>query len=263
LTPLQPDATVAPILDLTLREGCAGQQGTILIYGGKGVAPATVRFTLVRGVERLQYWYPLAGGGIVSLLITLSILAARKGRISKEVATGPSWSLKDSWLTNITALGPILGTVLAAGGFLEEVLPGLNIERLVGLNIAFGGMVLSAPIIYSTASKWVPGTNKIDSKDVPTLVAKGRVCGVIFAATATLWGVFGQIGTMIALTAASDADKEAKWVVWALLIAAGLLVAAFALVWALGVTKDPQPADVVAAPPAAPVPPPAEFSGTM
>jgi hypothetical protein len=153
--------------------------------------------------------------------------------------------------------------VLAAAGFLEEVLPGLNTGRLLGLNIAFGGMVLSAPIIYSTATKWVPESSKTDNKDVPALVAKGRVCGIILAATATLWGVFGQIGTMIALTAAADVGKSAKWTVWSLLIAAGLLVAAFAFVWALGVTKEPKPADTAAARAAVPVPPPAEISGTM
>jgi hypothetical protein len=90
LSPLQPDATVAPILDLTLRAGCAGRQGTILIYGGKGVAPASVRFTLVRAVERLQYWYPLAGGGIVSLLITLVLLAARKGASLRKSQLDPA-----------------------------------------------------------------------------------------------------------------------------------------------------------------------------
>ena len=96
-------------------------------------------------------------GGILFLAVMLILVAAigKFGKWRDVVATGSSWSFSSSWLTNVTALGAVLGTVLGATGFLADVLPGTDTGRFTGLSVLFGAFVIAAPIVYSAASKWV------------------------------------------------------------------------------------------------------------
>jgi hypothetical protein len=237
---LPPGHAAAPVLTMTLPEACAGTSGTLIVTGGAGVTPVALRFMLDRDVQESVYWRPVdyslvaAAVYLIAMLLTVGLWRGRFGPLSDPVATGPSWSFSDSWLTNISAVGAILTAVLAATGFLSTVLPGTPTGRFVGLSLLFGGFIVVAPVIYSAASKW-EWTENSGSPD--TLVSVGRVWGVILAAGATIAGVFGELGTLLTLTITATGSDGPKKLIYALLAAAALIVIYYSVSFTLGVAK--------------------------
>lgn len=238
--------SVAPILTMTMDQDCPGIDGTILVMGGSGVTSVPIRFALMNSVQESQYWYPIfygLGAGllfwIVMVLIVLFYPWDKFGKLGATVATGPSWSFSSSWLTSITALGAILGTVLGATGFLADVLPGTPTGRFVGLSLLFGGFVITAPIIYSAASKWVfDNSSGTPGAGTDTLIAKGRVWGVITATAVTVAGVIGELGTLLILAKTSQDDATVKDFISALLVVAGAVTLYYSASFVLGVSKE-------------------------
>lgn len=249
-------ASVAPMLTITMTQYCPGVDGTIVVMGA-GATPTSLRFALTNSVQETEYWYPIAvglGAGVIFLAVMLILVAAFSGKFGKlgaVVATGSSWSFSSSWLTNITALGAVLGTVLGATGFLADVLPGTDTGRFTGLSVLFGALVIAAPIVYSTASKWVfvsssggsPSLNADPSTD--TLVSVGRVWGVIAAAAVTVAGVIGELGTLVTLTDTTQGDDTAKDFVYAMLAVAAVIAVCYSVAFVWGVSKKDKTGDAV------------------
>lgn len=185
------------------------------------------------------------------MLILVAAFSGKFGKLGAVVATGSSWSFSSSWLTNITALGAVLGTVLGATGFLADVLPGTDTGRFTGLSVLFGALVIAAPIVYSTASKWVfvsssggsPSLNADPSTD--TLVSVGRVWGVIAAAAVTVAGVIGELGTLVTLTDTTQGDDTAKDFVYAMLAVAAVIAVCYSVAFVWGVSKKDKTGDAV------------------
>ena len=233
---LEAGSSVPVIVELTAATGCTGISGTLLLEAD-GASPVAATFVLGREAESVNYWRPFWGALVVAAVVALSLVMARRGSLNDVVPAGPSWSFKDSWLTNLAALGAVLGTVFAATGFVAEVLPGVATERLVGLNLVFGTMVLAAPLVYAATSKWE--YVEVASKSGETsrvLQSSGRTWGLFLSGAVTIWGVVGQLMTLLELNAASDADLFARVVVGALIIAGIGVVLVYALRWTYGVT---------------------------
>jgi len=218
--------------------GCAGGDGTIVISGGPGVAPVTTRFTLIHDVAGMNYWLTILISGALALIFVIVMIAIRRSVLSETVQTGPGWSFNDSWLTNITALGAILGTVLASAGFLPDVLPGVSTGGFTGLSLLFGGLVVTAPIVYAAASKWQFAAQSPTDTSPATLVSPGRVWGVVVAAGFTLWGVFGELATMVDLTVSTNSGGLAKAFVIAALGTAAGIATWYAVAFAIGVSEE-------------------------
>jgi hypothetical protein len=242
-------ASVAPMLSITMTQYCPGVDGTIIVMGGADATPTSLRFALTNSVQETEYWYPIAvglGAGLLFLVVMLVLVAASSkfGKLGDVVATGSSWSFSSSWLTNITALGAVLGTVLGATGFLADILPGTDTGRFTGLSVLFGALVIAAPIVYSTASKWMfvsssggsPSPKGDTSTD--TLVSVGRVGGVIAAAAVTVAGVIGELGTLVTLTGTTQDDDAAKDFVYAMLAAAAVIAVCYSVAFVWGVSKE-------------------------
>jgi hypothetical protein len=243
-------ASAAPVLTMTMNQYCPGIDGTIIVMGGAGASPTSLRFALTNSVQESEYWYPIAGGlgaGVLFLAVMLILVGARPGKFGKlgaVVATGSSWSFSSSWLTNITALGAVLGTVLGATGFLADVLPGTDTGRFTGLSVLFGAFVIAAPIVYTATSKWVFASSSGGNPDpngnggaADTLVSMGRVWGVIAAAAVTLAGVVGELGTLVTLTNTAQGDDAAKDFVFAMLAAAAVITVCYSVAFVWGVSK--------------------------
>ena len=243
-------ASAAPVLTMTMNQYCPGIDGTIIVMGGAGASPTSLRFALTNSVQESEYWYPIAAGlgaGILFLVVMLILVGACPGKFGKlgaVVATGSSWSFSSSWLTNITALGAVLGTVLGATGFLADVLPGTDTGRFTGLSVLFGAFVIAAPIVYTATSKWVFASSSGGNPDpngnggaADTLVSMGRVWGVIAAAAVTLAGVVGELGTLVTLTNTAQGDDAAKDFVFAMLAAAAVITVCYSVAFVWGVSK--------------------------
>jgi len=77
----------------------------------------------------------------------------------------------------------VLGTVLAASGFLNDVLPGLSIGPYIGLSLLYGFLVLISPVIFVCFSA-------LSSE------GKGTYVGLLLSAGVVTWAVIGQVATV-------------------------------------------------------------------
>jgi len=59
-----------------------------------------------------------------------------------------AWTFNDSWATNITAVGTLIGTLFATTGALDSVLPGYDQNPFITMNIACGGITVLAPLLF-------------------------------------------------------------------------------------------------------------------
>jgi hypothetical protein len=162
-----------------------------------GVDPVVTTILIVRQPRSSDYWWPIIIGILFSVIFTGWIFItsiADKKNFSDEIYTSSSWSFKDSWVSTLTALGAVAGTVLGATGFLTDVFPGVDTQRFFSLLILFTGAVLTAPLAYTAASK-------TDAKTGETL---GTVGGLLLATAVTLFGVAGQFATLGSLVWLAD-----------------------------------------------------------
>ena len=105
------------------------------------------------------------------------------------------WSFTDSWASTLTAVGALLGTVLAISGIIPEDAEPLASNALTGLNLFFGALVVIAPLVFSAVQRVVSPPHAND--EGPRY--KGFVWGFLMACFFTLWGVLGELGTLFVL----------------------------------------------------------------
>ena len=138
--------------------------------------------------------------------------------VSGSVYAGPAWTLKDSWVTNIGAVGAILGTVVTgSGAALKTVILPTPAAGVTLLLIVFGGAAAVAPVVYGA-------TAKVETQGITD--TKGSVWGLLLAGAASIFAVIGEMATL-GLLVWSIADSTATK--WAILIALGLGGAAVGL----------------------------------
>lgn len=230
---------------------CNDEQGTLLFEAtDDATAPTSVQFEFFRDVGSVQYWLPLIGSLVAAVGFALGLVFMRsRDRLRQTVDMGSAWSFTDSWLTNVTALTAILGTVLTSSGILEDLLPRIAKGQLLAMNVLFGGLVLFAPVIYSALAVW--------KRDGPTteFYPLGRVVGLIVASTASVAGSIGVILTLIIVTAAADTAEWVKYPIVTILAVVGVVVLAYAYVWTKEAIRAPATATPsVSQPGTAPVP---------
>jgi hypothetical protein len=168
--------------------------GWFIVQDSSGaVAPITVPFQireLVPGSIFLRAAiYSAIAALVVCLYVHLSLTwhppAQPPGPPGWVTPTHPSasWSFKESWASNLTTTGAILGTVLAASGFLTDVLPGLSTGLFLGVSLGYGFLALFGPIVYIA----------LQAQGAPIYGA------VLVAGTVTVWAALGGIATVALL----------------------------------------------------------------
>jgi len=81
----------------------------------------------------------------------------RMHSVMDQVAADVSWSISDSWVTNVGVVGGLLTTVAAAtSGSLSGALPGVPSPRIEVLSVTFVAMLALGPLIYGVCAKKVP-----------------------------------------------------------------------------------------------------------
>lgn len=133
----------------------------------------------------------LISASVVALVVlwwTNNSLKRRARKASKALsgstvieAPNDKWSFKDSFATNVTTVGAVITTVLAASGFITEVLPGLQIGFFVALSLLFGFLVLLGPAAYGSLSNEA---------------GKGTYLGLMVSMGITTGAVVGQLSTL-------------------------------------------------------------------
>jgi len=192
---------------------------------GLTVATGSSTTSASNGPSLANLWVPpVSGVGLAALIVIVaSILAWRMSAWPKfrwwllgSVYAGSAWTAKDSWVTNIGAVGAILGTVVtASNAALKTVIiqPAAAADVTI-LFLVFGGASAAAPVVYGAAAK-------IESQG--TDEATGSVWGLLLAGAASLFAVMSELAT-IGLLAWSTADSAGAR--WAIVIGLGLGAAA-------------------------------------
>ncbi len=182
-------------LKVLVRDNWSSSLTFALAAQGPDVNPVVATITIVREPQTSDYWWP-----IIALFFSIAVSAwilwssIRGERLSREVNTTSSWSFRDSWVSALTTLGAVAGTVLSATGFLADVFPGVDVQRFFTLLILFTAAVLAAPLVYAAASK----TDKDSGQNL------GTVGGLWLATALTLFGVAGEFATIGSLVWLAD-----------------------------------------------------------
>jgi hypothetical protein len=168
------------------------EAGTFVIEDESGAGvPLTVPFTVREVVGGMVFaWAAFWSAFAALILIIISYIAVRKPGVGipglwDPVYPAASWSFSGSLASSLTAVGAILGTLVAASGFLGEVLPGLATGLFLGVNIGYLLVIALAGVAYKAAWK----------------KANATYFALLFAASLTLWAVIGEITTLAQLVA--------------------------------------------------------------
>jgi hypothetical protein len=195
-----------------------------LIVKKPGATSPVVATLAISRIPRTEdYVAPLIIGAVYSLLVMIAIAWPLKHEfwsgLSKAVQAPRSWSFGGGWVTAISALGATAGTVLAATGFLADVLPGIDVQRFFSPSIVFGGAILAAPVVYTVFGAKGP-TNGQEN-------AKGTRGGLYLACMLTLFGVSGQLAILAVLVQLAHAALGFKCALYATLALTGLIIAVY------------------------------------
>jgi hypothetical protein len=126
----------------------------------EGVIPLDIPLTVRRQVTAAQYvWIPVGFGLALTILLIAATIAfgvprpsggtAHRGFWRIPLYAASAWTFRDSWATNITAIGAVIGTVLTATGSVGDLLPGLDLGRFSLLIALAGGITVFAPLLFS------------------------------------------------------------------------------------------------------------------
>ena len=211
---LEPHSVTEISLRLSLRKGCVGQRRHGRARRRRGGRPrhgrlrplaSTARHRSVEAVPgrvRARRWRPKR---------CCSHICSRRGPkrlgwFTAEVAVGPTWSFKDSWLTNVAAVGALLGTILGAGDFLKDLIPGTSTVRLDHGEHHAGGMVTLARRVRRIQQVEVDGRRARQHETRHGQDGSEYVA----AAGATVGGVFLELATIGYIADLSDASRGVK-----------------------------------------------------
>lgn len=128
---------------------------------------------------------------VIAPLVFAVVLVAAGHSAAGAGPFGPialKWDFSTSWASNLTALGAVLGAVLA-----KVALPSGTVlvshDGYTALSLVFGALVVISPFLYTALRTGTP------SAGGPSFV--GADYRVFLLATAvTIWGVAGQVGTL-------------------------------------------------------------------
>jgi hypothetical protein len=136
---------------VTTDPSCADETGTLVLESDPASDPLSARFSFVKSDSELAYASAPAAAALAALGLAAALFLT-KGEA--EIDLGAVFSFKDSWLTTVATFTAVLGTILTTTGVIANLLPGLDTDRLLALNLGFGGLVLIAPVVYAALASW-------------------------------------------------------------------------------------------------------------
>lgn len=140
-------------------------ESALLEYEAAGAAaPSSVQLTVSRSVS-LQQYLAIPAGAAVGLMVVLfaCVLIFVKlyrpdeteiPRAGREywryvVLASGTWTINDSWATNIATIVGFLGTVLAATSAANSLFPGVALDRFSILTGLAGAFAASVPLVFA------------------------------------------------------------------------------------------------------------------
>lgn len=129
---------------------------------------------------------------LASLVAALSLVVigwllcgGPQAALTKSVG-GPSWDISKSWGSNVTVVGAVVNTVLAA-----KVLPTKTVlissSGYTALSLLFGALIVVAPLVFTALRKSPVSATGSD--------VEGWGVSFMLSTWMTLWGVVGELVT--------------------------------------------------------------------
>jgi hypothetical protein len=197
-------------------------KGYLVLADSGGSPPVTVPFQVKELLPVSVFVSLVIWSGVLALLACfaahVAIFAgakpanARRPKFRHTIAPVAPWTFNGSWASTLTALGAILGTVLAASGFLTDVVPGLSSGMFLAMNLFFAFLALVAPVIYSALH---------DHEAKPTYG------GLLAAGIFTLWAAIGQLAAAAQLITRSGLSSSAQYLPWVVVAVMVIVLAAY------------------------------------
>ncbi len=198
---------------------------------------ATTQLTLQRllpSVDGLPFGWVVVAAGAFALLFLILALASEAGRndgrrlvLSAPVYASASWTFKDSWATNITAVGALVGTFIAASSSVTTLFPGVPLYRFSIAIATCGAIVVVVPLLVPVCSAATPTHPKVKPTDGEVVVAS--ISAVLVGATLTMFAVGAELALFGMLIDVSTATVGWSVAFLILLAVAALVVLAYAL----------------------------------
>ena len=195
-----PGETASPITAVTLSASLpeVPLSATLVVTPSPLAAASEAQLDVTLAVHRhvsvFQYLViPVCSGAVLAALLIIATVAFgvprsrrpadRRGpdagtrtwtrRISggRPLYAASAWTWGDSWVTNITAVGTLIGTVLTASSGVAALLPGVDQGRFSLLLVMAGGVSVIAPLIFALLnyrfSRQNPATARIMQISLP------------------------------------------------------------------------------------------------
>lgn len=172
-----------------------------------GDPPLELALTVSRQVSMAEYvWIPYgSGAALAALLVLLAAITGLPGADRRVYglerrfwrtplySKSTDWS-STSWVTNLSAVSGLAGTVLAASGTIAGLLPGVDIGRF-GLSFAVAGAIAAlAPLIFTLLNAhFGPVSEAPAGKDDEGKVMT-RAWIMLVASSLTAFGIGAEIG---------------------------------------------------------------------
>lgn len=148
ITPQHPVAAPIEVALIVQRLVTAGQYALYPISCGLGLAFLLVALTTIFGLPGPNR--PARAGLARFSARPLYFMAHLPWAQfwSRSLYASAAWTFGDSWATNITAVGTVTSTVLAASGAVSGLLPGVDLGRFSLLITVAGGITVAAPLVF-------------------------------------------------------------------------------------------------------------------
>jgi hypothetical protein len=171
-----------------------------------GAMPLDITLTVHRQVSASQYvWIPVGCGLVLAVLLVLLTMAigvsyeggtvhGHRGKFwTVPLYAASAWTFGDSWATNVTAVGTVVGAVLTASGSVADLLPGIELGRF-GLLIALaGGITAVAPLLFGVLNYLFRSDDVVAPEDKKEVVA-AQMRTMLAASFLTVFGIGAEIG---------------------------------------------------------------------
>jgi hypothetical protein len=126
----------------------------------------------------------IIGGSLGIAVVLAGGVVVHRGKKLCAAAPKPSWSF-DSWASNLSVFGAVLGASLA-GVFLPSNAAPLHADTFAALAAYFGFLTVIGPFVFRCARPW---TSRADG-------TTGSKVGLLAACSVALAAVIGQLATL-------------------------------------------------------------------
>jgi len=206
---------------------CVGVPAALLVTGSPEIATVTGDVASRRDIGVEDYGPPLLAALVAGALFAAITRSKYRDERDRRTPTAEAWSFGGSWLTSISAVTTALAGVLAATGFVSEVLPGIPLGYFFGLSLAFGALIIAAPMVFSihqVTDEELKKDPNDPAKFVKVKVLRGRLPGLFYGGALTCAGAGGLITMLMVLAVLSNAPVVSKIAVFALLVCTAVVV---------------------------------------